>query len=1293
MKHLVCVLTAFCAVAVAVPPAEAQSPSATGYWSGTRSASCCSPASLQMKLSQDASGNVSGTILIRDLDHPSAYALYSATATVSGNSLALQEGSFIEIVEPPDFSWCLRHGTLTFSADGTQLSGPMASSCPTATYTLSRSDISGKLTGDPLDTPGCTTGECPCQTDPINIGTGNVFTQVTDYETAGPNRLGFTRYYNSLPVPATNAVTLGAHWRSTYDRYLAISATSVAAERPDGLVAAFTLTAGVWKPDPFIDLLLVQSGTTWTLTDRNDTVETYKQPATGPARLTTIQARNGYTQTLQYAADDTLLTVTDSFGRVLQFGYQNGLLHTLATPDSLVLTYGYDSSGASAGVTDRLVSVSYSTSPVTSQSYHYAQAGLPFGLTGLTDEDGNTYQSWTYDATGRGTSSQRGTGSTADLTQVVYDDTNWFRTITNSLGAKETYKFAWNSGGVPILLEIDRAAAGAAPAAAKTFGYDANFYIASQTDWNGNLTTYVNEARGLPTSITEASGTPQARTTTITYLATFHLPTKVVKPGVTADLTYDTNGNLLTRTLTDTTTTTVPYSTNGTKRTWTYTWSNGLLASAKGPRTDVSELTSFAYDASGTLIKTINALGQQTQVTQHTGGGLPQTLVDPNGVTTQLAYDGRLRLTSSTTNTAAGALTTQYAWDATGNLVSATLPDGSRVTNTYDTAHRQTAITDLFGQKTAYTLDTLGDRTLVNVTNASNTVRRTRSDSFDPLGRLLQDTGGAGQVTKYTYDNNGNPLTVTDPLNRVTTQAFDALNRLFKVTNPANGITTTTFDAHNRPLSVTVPNGVVTTYVYNGFGDLIQQTSPVTGATVYRYDLAGNLTQRVDATGAVTDYTYDALDRVLAATDPADAAENVAYVYDQPGRGFGIGRLTSVTDAVGTLSRTYDELGNLLSESRIHGAVTLSTSYTYDPASRLASVAYPSGAKAAYARDAMGRVTAVTMTAKNGTALPVASGIGYQPFGPVAALTFGNGIAEARSFDLDYRLTNLTGTGSSAIQNLTYGYNAADDVLSIGDGVSAANSQALTYDALDRLTGATGAYGSLAYTYDSIGNRLTETPSAATVNMLDGLGSINAFAYNQAGRVATVLSGGQQTMQYTYDAFGQRLVKVGTLTATTLSQYDQRGYLLEQTDGQGNTLADYAYLGDRPLATFQPGNGKLNFLHDDRLGTPQRATDSTQSVVWSADYQPFGYTSTGLGIIPQDLRLPGQEFEAETGWNHNGFRDYLPTLGRYLESDPIGLAGGVNTYGYAVGNPLKFIDPDGRNPLAWISTDKNSPKL
>jgi RHS repeat-associated protein len=174
----------------------------------------------------------------------------------------------------------------------------------------------------------------------------------------------------------------------------------------------------------------------------------------------------------------------------------------------------------------------------------------------------------------------------------------------------------------------------------------------------------------------------------------------------------------------------------------------------------------------------------------------------------------------------------------------------------------------------------------------------------------------------------------------------------------------------------------------------------------------------------------------------------------------------------------------------------------------------------------------------------------------------------------------------------------------------------------------------------------------------------------------------QTVAQYTYDAFGQRVAKSQPATSTTtLYQFDQLGSLLEESNTQGNPApSDYIYLDDgRPVATLTPVAGNLYFLHDDRFGTPQLATDSSQAVAWNMNYQPFGQTGNVQDSLvqPQNLRLPGQQADAESGIYHNGFRDYVPNLGRYIESDPIGIAGGINTYAYAGANPLANTAPQG----------------
>jgi YD repeat-containing protein len=258
-----------------------------------------------------------------------------------------------------------------------------------------------------------------------------------------------------------------------------------------------------------------------------------------------------------------LTSVSDSYSRSLTFTYTSGMLTGVSTPDSATLTYGYTTTAGQS----LLTSVSYNTSPTTSQTYVYATTTLPFMLTSITDENGNTYASFTYDGTGRCTMSELAGG--ADEYQVSYDDSTGNRTVTGPLGNAETYKFT-ASMNMQKVNEIDRAANSPVASASRYFTYDANGYLATATDWDGNSTHWTNNSHGQPTSITEAYGAGVARTTTISYDSTWvHKPYTITKTNVTIDDRYDgTQGTLLTHKLTDTTGGT----TNGQTRTWTYTY-------------------------------------------------------------------------------------------------------------------------------------------------------------------------------------------------------------------------------------------------------------------------------------------------------------------------------------------------------------------------------------------------------------------------------------------------------------------------------------------------------------------------------------------------------------------------------------------------------------------------------------------------------------------------------------------------------------------------------------------------
>ena len=115
------------------------------------------------------------------------------------------------------------------------------------------------------------------------------------------------------------------------------------------------------------------------------------------------------------------------------------------------------------------------------------------------------------------------------------------------------------------------------------------------------------------------------------------------------------------------------------------------------------------------------------------------------------------------------------------------------------------------------------------------------------------------------------------------------------------------------------------------------------------------------------------------------------------------------------------------------------------------------------------------------------------------------------------------------------------------------------------------------------------------------------------------------------------------------------------------------------LASAAQARTEMYYVHSDHLGTPQVLTDKDQQVVWRRSQTPFGETVEESGTVIQPLRFPGQYEDPETAFHYNYFRDYDPTIGRYIQSDPIGLEGGVNTYGYVTNNPLGLIDLFGLN--------------
>jgi len=731
---------------------------------------------------------------------------------------------------------------------------------------------------------------------------------------------------------------------------------------------------------------------------------------------------------------------------------------------------------------------------------------------------------------------------------------------------------------------------------------------------------------------------------------------------------------------------------------WTYLATGEVASISLGYGSPDATTVRFEYDDARRLTKVINSSGDYVEYTLDTEGNrVGENMYDASSTlqtTLSRTFDAYNRLDleilpDSTTDsdfhpdgtltkfTDGNQETTTYQYDALKRLTRVSQPGNIDSLYNYNTMDRLISVTDPNGNATQYTVDDLGN--VVNV--------------------LSPDTAD----TAYTYDEAGNILQKVDALQQVTSYYYDAVNRLTQVNYHDGSVETYTYDAgvngSGLLYQVTDAGGQVT-YSYNNFGEITQKVS--------RIDTV-NPDSTVNSVSLSTSYGYNALGLVNHMTYPSGT--NVDYGYDH-------GRITSVvvngqvvldnvqyhatgqvqqwTWANGSIyRRSYDQSGRIVAHTDGSDTKWLG----YDGNHNITSIANTANSQT-FGYDALNRLTGFQDNASN-------MKYGYDANGNRTQWVNDLNITD---YQVDAASNKLLSSAGSV--NKVYSHDANGNTLADGE-------YTFQYDTKNQLISLDDGDTAL-YQYNALGQRIYKRAIGNPAD-LNGDGVINSQdiqAANQPGANVDCNSDGNPANSDNGNGksngkgntHGQDVSCIANLIGGNPNSpkvqsaqtgggnielyfaYNEQGQLLGEYDANSQPEQETIYLNAIPVATVQ--NGVVYTVHTDHLNTPRVITDASNTVVWRWEGDPFGNTEAdedpdGDGItVSFNQRFAGQYYDAESGLHYNYFRYYDPSTGRYVTSDPIGLYGGLNTYGYVFQNPLHYVDPlglDGQTAVIWAS--------
>lgn len=553
-------------------------------------------------------------------------------------------------------------------------------------------------------------------------------------------------------------------------------------------------------------------------------------------------------------------------------------------------------------------------------------------------------------------------------------------------------------------------------------------------------------------------------------------------------------------------------------------------------------------------------------------------------------------------------------------------------------------------------------------------------------GKLSVVTDPLGSTTSTTYDIDDRVHTVTQQVsateNRQRTYSYDALGRVYQLADTTSGNPGTVLETHaytpnGKEQSFTDARNNSISYFYDGFDRPDHTVYPDQSTEQYQHDLNGNVVQKTTRSGLTIGFTYDALNRLSTKTPQGEAAGPVTYVYDLSGR------LVQASDGSSSLPYIigYDSAGRANSYTDQQGRNTQVEFDAVGNATRLQWPAYTDGASpyfVTYQYDTLNRMTDVL---ENGSSANLLAHYDWDSLSRQTMITYGDGTTDTYAqYDAGDNLHTLTQTFAGTNNSVTFSYdwysNHQRKSLAIDNNAFqyVPNTAAVTYapaDANNRYIDSTNvAGGQTTYTYDGNQN-LT----------FDGA---NTLTYDVENRLIQAQNGAWGTSQYLYDPLGNR------------KQKQVSGVVTEFVLAGAQEIADYDCtndvclprtltvrgVGGLPLAQIVPAGDasqqeNIAYYHHDALGSTVAATiPGVDGAAETYTYGEFGESAGGS--LP--YQFAGYHYDGETGLYYVRARYYSPTLGRFLQTDPVGIMGGTNLYAYVGDDPLNAIDPLGLMP-------------